>query len=509
MPDGGNAGVVQLQVDSVTEIHARGFTDIRFFAKLALPEVMKKELPDYYIHIWLMLVQARTAPERAAIIRFLLGLPRGFIKTTFIKILICWFVVYDLENFVLFVGAEDSLAYNVLADIDGILASPNMEKVYGKWAINKAIDNRECKTASYRGRNIILLAVGVNSNIRGINIDNRRPGIIFFDDAQPETSKDSEPEYAKFKTKIVGTFLKLVDFDHAIVLYVGNMYIGNCLLAEFADNDGWISLVTGCILEDGSSLWPEVKKVSDLYEGYRHDAQAGLGHVWFAEMMNERINERTSLLPDGVLPESEYTGLDVTRAEGGFITIDPAGMKVLSDDNVIMANLIINDAPIVVEGDGDQREPQAVIQRAVQMCLKYGIGMVGVESAGYQGTLAYWANKYCTTPEINKLGIDLSWIRWVELPASHARKTERIIGWVRECLKGAAGVNGESRLKILWQALAYKFNKQKNKDDWMDCGAMAMIVKNSQEMWQMAKSTFNNHRTYTKQAVVVDHNTPF
>lgn len=501
--------VVEVKVESIEDIYKKGFVDFRFFAKLALPHVMRKELPDYYVNIWLMLVQARTAENRASIIRFLLGLPRGFVKTTFIKILICWFVVYDLESFVLFVGAEDSLAYNVLADVDGILGSPNMEKVYGKWTLNKAIDNREMKTASYRNRSVILLAVGVNSNIRGINIENRRPGIIFFDDAQPESSKDSEPEYEKFKTKIIGTFLKLVDFEHAIVLYVGNMYIGNCLLAEFADNDGWISLVTGCILEDGNSLWPEVKKLQDLHESYRHDAQAGRGHVWFAEMMNERISERTSLLPDGKLPESVYTVEDLEKAQGGFVVIDPAGLKVLSDDNVILANLIINDCPIVIDGDGGKRNPQEVVESAVQMCLKYGIGLVAVESIGYQGTLAFWANKYCSSPEVHGLGIDLSWIRWVELPASHARKSNRIIAWISEVLKGTAGISGESRLKVLWQALAYKFNKQKNADDWIDCASMALLVKNTPEFWDMAKALIMMGNNVGPRPHVVDNNTVF
>lgn len=507
--DGGNLGTIAVKVDSVEEIFKKGFIDFRFFCKLALPHIMRKELPDFYVNIWLMLVQARTAEDRAAIIRFLLGLPRGFIKTTFIKVLICWFVVYDLEDFVLLVGAEDSLAYNVLADIDGILGSPNMEKVYGKWEINKAIDNREMKTASYRERAIILLAVGVNSNIRGINIENRRPGIIFFDDAQPETSKDSEPEYEKFKTKIIGTFLKLVDFDHAIVIYVGNMYIGNCLLAEFADNDGWISLVTGCILEDGSSLWPEVKKIADLYESWKHDAQAGRGHVWFAEMMNERISERTSLLPDGKLPESQYSELDLDMVEGGFLTIDPAGMSALADDNVIMPHIIINDAPIVIDGDGDQRDPMSVVQRAVLMCIKYNIGLVCVESAGYQATLAFWANKYCTTPELHKMGIDLSWIRWMPISANQTSKPKRIIAWVREVLQKNAGITGESRLKVLWQAIAYKFNRQKNKDDWMDCAAMGLLVKNDPDLWNLAKTIVNRGQNLGPRAHVQANNTPF
>lgn len=492
----------QVPVESVEEVFRKGFEDFQYFADIAIPEVMMFHFPPYYIAIWKMLVAARTAEERAKIIRFALGLPRGFVKTTFIKVLICWLVCYDMTEFVLNVCADEPLAYNVLADIDAILSSQNIEKIYGKWAVNKAIDNKEMKTGRYRGRNLIMVAVGINSNIRGINIGHRRPDIIFFDDAQSSDNAKSDIESEKLIEKFVGTFLKLVNPHHAMVIYVGNMYIGNCLLAQLRDNEGWISLITGCILETGESLWPELHKVKDLFEEYKHDAAMGLGHVWFAEKQNDPVSFRTSLLPGGQLPAAEFKMEDVEKSEGGFVIIDPAGMKDSSDDNVIMANLIFNDKPMVVEGKGGIMNPEEVVRQAIKFCVDYNLGVVGVEAAAYQGTLVYWAMKLS-----KELGFE--YIQWVELTSGGKSKQLRIIAWIRELLDDSAHITGEVRLKVLWQALAYKMNKLKNKDDWLDAGAYTTEFKNTPEYWDLAKSVVIRGNKALPAARVVGNNTPF
>jgi hypothetical protein len=491
-----------VEIESLEAAFRKGFEDFQFYADIAIPEVMLFKFPPYYIAIWKMLLAARTAEDRAKIIRFALGLPRGFVKTTFIKVLICWLICYDMTEFVLNVCADEPLAYNVLADIDNILSSPNIEKIYGKWAVNKAIDNKEMKTGRYRGRNLILVAVGINSNIRGINIGHRRPDIIFFDDAQSSDNAKSDIESEKLIERFVGTFLKLVNPHHAMVIYVGNMYIGNCLLAQLRDNEGWISLITGCILESGQSLWEELHKVKDLYEEYKHDAALGLGHVWFAEKQNDPVSHRTSLLPSGQLPETAFKLEDVDKAEGGFVIIDPAGMKDVSDDNVIGVSLIFNDKPLLVEGTGGILNPEEVVNQAITYCLKYNIGVVGVEAAGYQGTLNFWASKVC-----KEKGLDH--IQWIEMSPAHTAKQLRIIAWIKEILDSSCGVSGEVRLKVLWQALTYKMNKKKNKDDWLDMGAYTIEMKNTPEYWDLAKTVIIKGSGGIQEAKVVGNNVCF
>lgn len=477
------------------EAYKRGFEDFQFFAALAMPTVMKHPLPLFYIAIWRMLVQAWGDPARMAkILRFALGLPRGFAKTTFIKILICWFFVYDYSKFVLIVCADEPLAYNLLGDIDHILASPNMEAIYGKWAVNKAIDNKEQKTAIYRKIPRVLVAVGANSSVRGLNIHNERPDFILFDDMQTSDNAKSDTESATLLERFTGTFLKLVSPDFALVCYIGNMYPANCILAKLRDNKAWTSLITGCILADGKSLWPELHPIAALYEGFKHDEAMGLAHIWFAEMMNDPILSRVSLLPDGVIPECPFTEEDYERATTGFIVIDPAGLRKMSDENVILANLVIDDKPVIVDGHGGIQNPEEVIKKALEFCITYNISVIGIESVAYQQTLCFWMMKFIKeTPGLDHIQV-------VELSPAGRQKEMRIISWTQSVLAQTYYVSGEARLKILWQALAYKLGKKDNKDDWLDAGAYGEDMRSN--YWEVLLSAVRTINQAPRPAVI-------
>lgn len=488
-------------VTNAEEAFKRAFQDFDYFTKLALPHIIKYSFPVFYISIWQMLVSSTTKEQRTKVLRFALALPRGFAKTTFIKILICWFIVYDYTTFVLVVCADEPLAYNLLSDIDEMLGSPNMEAVYGKWTINKAIDNREKKTAIYRQKPRILVAVGSNSNVRGLNIKHERPDLILFDDMQTSDNALSDVESQALLVRFVGTLLKLVDPSFALVVYIGNMYPGNCILAKLRDNKAWVSLITGCILSDGSPLWPELHPLDALYESFKHDQDLGLGHIWFAEMMNDPIESKVSLLPNGTIPESPFTAEQIEEeAHGGYVTIDPAGFRKLSDSNVISVHVLMDYVPVLIDGRADLQQPDKVIDGAIEYCLKYNLSIIGVESTAYQQTLVFWMMKHI------KEHAELNHIQVYELSAASRKKEMRIFAWIQEVLGCTYYVHGEIRVKILWQALAYKLGKMDNKDDWLDSAAYGMDMKN--EYWDEI-ITASRDLNPIKGASVVTNNTPF
>lgn len=493
--------IVTEQIDQL-DAFKRGHHDFDFFSRLALPLILDYPFPIWYLYIWQMLVAARTKQERARVLRFALGLPRGFAKTTFIKILICWFICYDYANFALVVCADEPLAYNLLNDIDEILGSPNMEKVYGKWTINKAINNKEQKTCLYRNKPRVLVAVGFNSNVRGLNIKNERPDILFFDDAQTPEGAASDTESKAFYTRFAGTFLKLIDPQGALIIYVGNMYAGTCMLASLRDSKSWISLITGCILADGSSLWPELHPVDALFDSFKNDVSLGQGHVWFAEMMNDPIEQKTSLLPDGLLPACPYTETDIEeRAIGGCVIIDPAGYRVLSDENIVGVHLVMDDSNTVfADGMGGVVDPEKVIIQALEYCIHYNLSIIGVETTAYQQTLKFWLEKYIADQ-------NLPHIQVVELSPAGRKKLFRIIAWIKEILAGTCHVYGAIRNKILWQALAYKVDKKDNKDDWLDDGAYILDVR--AEYWDQILMTMKEINPKKGRIGVRTNNTAF
>lgn len=481
-----------------TQAYERGKVDINFFAGLAMPDVAIYHLPDFYVQIWQLLVQRK--PEQIGkLLRFALGLPRGHAKTTFIKILLAWLIVYDQTKFILIVCATGDLAENLLEDLNNILGSPNMEAVYGTWSTALSIDNKMQKRAWYHGRAVNLIAKGAGAALRGINVDNERPEVIFCDDMQTRENDESETESASLLRWFIATLIKvLAPRGSRLIIYVGNMYSENCILKKLSDNPAWISLVTGAILSTGEPLWPELHSLEDLMESYYHDESLNMADLWFAEVMNDPKIIALTILPSP-LPPSPIEDLQEVEFDATFITIDPAGFRKNSDNNQIVIHGVHDGNGHIIEGVAGILKPDELIKAAIDKAIQWGCSLIGVESVGYQQTLAFWLNYFMDELQIS--GIEI-----VELSPHNRTKEARIRQFIQECYAQSYYVTGHAiRADFTWQASLYKIGKKENKDDLMDACAYGLDVRN--EYWHLLRAP--KLRYSMQELAVVEDNTPF
>ena len=128
-------------------------TDPNFFSRFSMPEVHEYDIPEFYTEVWFFLLQRIISVRDTlhSVFRFALGLPRGHAKTTFSKLLIAYGILFGLFDFVLIVGSSEDRAQDILDDIDGILGSDNVRKVFGDWNSPRAIerDTREVKIRNF------------------------------------------------------------------------------------------------------------------------------------------------------------------------------------------------------------------------------------------------------------------------------------------------------------------------------------------------------------------------
>lgn len=483
-------------------VYQKGYTDINFFASLALPHVMISALPVFYVVVWQILVNRKDI-DAGKILRFALGLPRGHAKTTFIKVIICWLIVYDKSSFALLICANEDLAIQLLSDVNDILASPNMEAVYGEWSSCLTTDTKELKKAVYHKRAVIIAAKGAGSSLRGLNIKNTRPDLIFCDDVQTRESDESPTERAKLLRWLVATLFKVVaPSGNRLIIYVGNMYSEECVLRLFQKNHSWVSLITGAILDNGLPLWPELHSLEALMESYYHDEELGLAELWFAEIMNDPRSSATSLL-NKELPECKYDDGHYLP-DGVFITVDPAGFKRTSDANEIILHHVYDGVGIIAGRastvtEPDLTDPEKLVKRTLSMALAEGASLIGVEAVGYQSTLLFWFTKYMKEAGITGIHI-------VELHPHGRSKGMRIRLFIEELLGGNYFIRNTVRAAWIWQAAKYKLGKKENKDDLLDAVAYALDVRN--EYWHLIKNMKVEQR-FLETASVVGNNTPF
>lgn len=481
---------------SKEDVYARGRTDFNFFARLAVPEVMESDFPDFYVATFHMLVE-RHPQDIGKIMRFALGLPRGHAKTTFIKIVIAWMIVYDLISFAVVVCANEDLAENLLSDVSDILSSDNMLQIYGDWERGLTVDTKGLKKCVYHNRNIILAAKGAGSSLRGLNLKHKRPDLIFCDDVQTKENDESEAERLKLRRWLVGTLFKIIaPRGNRYIFYVGNMYSDHCILYQFQQSPSWISLITGAILADGTPLWPELHSLDELMESFFHDEELGEADQWFAEVMNDPISAALSLLT-GEIPKPDFS--EEMEGDGFFITVDPAGFRETSDDNVIAVHGIYDGKGAVIELDAGIKDPEQLIIRTLQLCLSHGASVIGIETVAYQQTLKFWMEKYIRDWELH--GIEV-----VELSPKARTKESRIRAFVLELYARNYYLFSTVRAAFVWQAMKYKLGLKKNKDDILDCCAYALDMRN--DFWHLIGNRKIEQRALAHVAVRTN-NTPF
>ena len=479
------------------EAYERGKTDLNFFAGILIPTVMISAFPDFYIALFRILT-TRDDKNIGKILRFALGLPRAHAKTTFIKVIICWLIIYDKISFAIILCANQDLANELLADVNDMLCTENASLIYGDWEGQLSTDAKELKKCLYHGRSVILAAKGSDTAIRGINIKHRRPDLIFCDDAQTKENDDSPTDRLKFRKRLVATMKIIAPTGDRLIVYVGNMYSEDCILFQLKNNSSWISLITGAIKEDGQPLWSELHSLDSLMESFYHDEAMGEGEVWFAEIMNDPVSRSSSLLHNA-LPDYSIEDMDNFVPDGVFITIDPAGFRDNSDDNVIVVHYVHDGKGQVAKIDAGIKDPEQLIIRTLQLALHHGASLIGVEETGYQQTLLYWFTKYVA--DWNITGIHV-----VPLKPAGRSKESRIRLFVAELYSGNYNLLPEARPTFVWQAMKYKIGKKDNRDDILDGCAYGLDVRN--QYWHLV-SNLRSTGKFLVAATVQDDNTPF
>lgn len=503
LESGSPTDLLELGVDPA-EAYKRGLVDINFFASLALPQVMLSSLPPFYMAVWQILV-TRKPEELGRILRFALGLPRGHAKTTFVKIVITWLIVYDRVTFALIICATESLAEQLLADVNDMLGSSNIEAVYGPWSSGLSTDTKELKKAAYHRRPVVLAAKGAGTALRGLNIKHARPDLIFCDDMQTRENDESPTDRIRLRRWMVATLLKVVaPRGDRLIIYAGNMYSEECILKQLQTNPGWTSLITGAILDTGEPLWPELHSLSELMESYYHDEALGEADVWFAEVMNDPKNSARSLLQD-TLPVCPHP--EEVVPDGVFITVDPAGFKDISDDNVVVVHGVYDGKGLILDsivGASDPfhpiTDPEKLVVETLRKALQHGASLIGVEDVGYQQTLQFWFTKYINEWQIS--GIEV-----VPLNPHGRSKESRIRLFIAELYAENYYIaDTATRAAFVWQATKYKIGAKKNRDDLLDAAAYGLDIRN--DYWHLVRN-LKSEAAQGQEARVVSGNTPF
>lgn len=435
---------------------ARG--DLDFLAGLIMPLVFTFCFPPVFKSVWEWLLQYvmqdRTFPQLA------LGLPRGFGKTTLMKIFIIYCILFTDRKFILIISATAKLAENILSDVIDMLEEPNIKAVFGDWKLGVEKDTQSLKKFGFRGRPITIAAVGAETSLRGLNIKNTRPDVMIFEDIQSRECADSEIQSKSLENWMIGTAMKAKSPTGCMFLFVANMYpTKHSILRKLKENNTWTKFIAGGILADGTSLWEELQPIKQLMKEFENDLAMGKPEIFYSEVLNDENASSNNLIDLSKLPALTYQEGDI--AGGNFIIIDPATDKINSDAISIGYFEIHDGLPVLMELKEDRFSPGETIRTALNYALSKNCRLIAVESNAYQYSLLYWFEFMCEQLQIQ--GVEA-----VPVYSGSRAKNARILEMFKAYAAGEIFVHTDCKLEVHVQITQFNPLKRDNTDGLLD-----------------------------------------
>lgn len=436
--------------------------DLNFFSALSIPEVFRFPFPPIFLAVWQLLTLA--AVEERGQKKLAIGLPRGFGKTILLKLFVVWLILFTNRRFILVVCNTASLAENFITDVADILSSLNILRVFGDWRLSLEKDTLELKKFSFKGRNITLAGLGSGSSLRGLNIKLVRPDIIIMDDMQSKEEAASEVDSKKNISWMLGTLMKANDKTRCLFVFLGNMYpYEGSILKKLKTNPAWTSFICGAILEDGESLWPELRSVDDIMAELEDDESMGHPEIFYSEVMNDDVAGSKSGVDFTKLNVFVQDPLHPIFPQAGFILIDPALAKKKSDQIAIGGFLVYDHEAVLTKLAVGKFSPSETVDESIKLAAKLGISAIVVEAVAYQGSLCHWLGL-----RIRQLGIE--GMKILEINPQGMAKNSRIMAALKQltAAKKRLFVVPETRSLVVHQITYFDPLKPNNKDDILD-----------------------------------------
>lgn len=441
--------------------------DLNTLGAVATPEDYKFPYPEFYQYLFTTLMEAVIKDRDFS--QYAVGLPRGFAKTTWLKLLVIAFILFTRKRFILIVLSTERMAENFIADVEDILSSDNIVSLFGDWKANSTKDTKTDKEFSLAGRKIKLTGLGAGSSLRGIVRNNQRPDVQLMDDIQTREDAESEILSDKLFNWMLGTLLYTRSPFGCQHIFIGNMYpTPHCILKKLRDSPDWLSFITGAILQDGSSLWPELHPVDLLYAELNSALRMGKSEIFMSEKMND-----PSIIPKTAFDSTKvkvFTPAGEVHS-GSFIIIDPSGMKSKSDKTAIGYFEIYEGKPHLRFLVKEILTPKQTILTSLNLCNKYSCSLIVVEDVAYQSTLLFWFQEV-----IKILSHSVSNISMQPINPGGVSKNSRIVKLFPKLLAGE--ITLDATLATIVFSLVYKFDPRKtnNEDDVLDILAYAPRV---------------------------------
>lgn len=327
----------------------------------------------------------------------LILLPRGFSKTTLTMGTTLWSVAYEQTNFDLIVSATAGHAGNFTSSVaHQIENNPVFKMIYG--------DLRPPQRSGYTWseseghlqtlNGIDLMAKGAGSQVRGSNVNAKRPKRILVDDLETRDTVATAEQRKKLRSWYYSDLryaLPRVDKSaHMVVL--ATLLHPEAIVKVLMDDGSYNVIIFGAVDPDGDALWEEACSLEEFERDKAKMIRLGLKAEFYREMMNKIVSsDSIKFLPEYIREEFRDSASAVRLA----IAMDPAISEDRRADFASIAVLGIHPGGLIHVYDLWMKRgasPREKVNQFFDMIFKWNMqtsDAFGIESIAYQAALIH------------------------------------------------------------------------------------------------------------------------
>lgn len=219
----------------------------------------------------------------------MLMMPRGISKTTLVNAANTYEINYKTEDFIVYVSETSGHATTQLGNVKRQLESNElMIAVFGNLVPSRSDRQKWTEDEAETLNGVVLKARGSGQQIRGMNVDARRPSKITVDDVEDKESVKTPEQRKKtaewFSADLVPALPQFSDEGRIVML--GTLLHEEALMMSVSKDPEWITIKFGAIDPDGEPLAPHYMSLAKFERTKRSFQTKGLLRQFYMEYMS-------------------------------------------------------------------------------------------------------------------------------------------------------------------------------------------------------------------------------
>lgn len=404
-----------------------------------------------------------------------IAMPRGHAKTFLVKLASLDEMLFGTRTNFLYVSNTLEHSAASCMDIVRQLESPKVTALFNGQPINFLV-RQESKgkyifTIPGRDELYYLRAAGMNQQIRGNNVNEKRPDAIIIDDLEDRKTNKSDVLFTEFTEWFFSDLYKAGASNCAMIM-IGNIVSSRSLLDTFCNAPDWESIRYGAILENGQPLWPDLWPLTRLQDDFTTYNKLGMSHIWFGEMMNQVMSA------SNLINIEEIQFMDRREAfhcMHTFITVDPAIADGERAHNMGIAVHGLIDDPIkpywqivdyrLLKGT----DPIQLYHILHDLAYFWNVNCIGIESVAYQAALKP------TFEYLDTISSSPFHLQYIQMPSGGKSKYSRIATWCGYLKSGEYRLSKGDTITVQ-QLMKFNPQSKQNDDDLIDVEAYGIYM---------------------------------